>query len=144
MDSRLHACGATQLASNPAPTPLTLLHGTSGLGEASADVVDRTESPAKSVKPGATQGQTLRAKAAVSTPSAAHFQTQVSNHIVNILGIVSTWHHDLKNCCFHVTCMMSKSLVLWASAPLQIPVIIMHWIALVDELHLLEFFSDMS
>ncbi|KAL0045184.1 hypothetical protein WJX82_011522 [Trebouxia sp. C0006] len=85
MDSRLHACGATQLASNPAPTPLTLLHGTSGLGEASVDVVDRTESPAKSVRPGATQGQTLRANAAVSTPSAAHFQTQ-SNMISGCLG----------------------------------------------------------
>ncbi|KAA6427494.1 MAG: origin recognition complex 1 [Trebouxia sp. A1-2] len=66
---RLHAWGAIQLASNPAPTPLTLLHGTSGLGEAAADVVDQAESPAKSVRPGATLGQSLRAKAKADCPT---------------------------------------------------------------------------
>ena len=48
-----------------------------------------TESPAKSLRPGATLGQSLRAKAAVSTPSAAHFHTQVSNRIMTILGIIA-------------------------------------------------------
>lgn len=80
-------CGATQLASNPAPTPLTLLHGTPGLGEALADIGNLTESPAKSLRPGATLGQSLRDNAAVSTPSPAQFQTQVSNQIVNILSM---------------------------------------------------------
>ncbi|KAL0022861.1 hypothetical protein WJX77_000862 [Trebouxia sp. C0004] len=78
IDSQLHACGATQLATNLAPTSFTLLRGTSGLGEASVDVVDLTESPAKSLRPGATLGQSLRANAAVSTPSTSHFQTQAS------------------------------------------------------------------
>jgi len=135
-DSRLQACGATQLASNPAPTSLTLLHGTSGLAEASAHVEALTESPAKSLRPGATVLQSLRANAVVSTPSTAHLQTQVSNHMTNILGIQKTWQ------ICHVTWMMSKPSVLWASSPLQLPV--MHWTALVDELRLLEFSLNIS
>ncbi len=42
----------------------------------------------------------------------------------------------IDKCSCHVTCMMSKSLVLWAGSPLQLP--LMHWIALVDELQLLD------
>lgn len=104
---RLHAWGAIQLASNPAPTPLTLLHGTSGLGEAAADVVDQAESPAKSVRPGATLGQSLRAKGAVSMPSTAHFQTQVSNHITSILASTRLGLKTKKKV-FHVICTMGK------------------------------------
>ena len=57
---------------------------------------------------------------------------------MNIIGIISTWHYNY----YHVTCMMSKSLVLWASSPLQIPV--MHCIALVDELQLLDLSLNIS